>query len=344
MSGAKPITPDQITIAVTVFSRRQYVLKAVASALNQTVPVRVMVVEDCGPDAGLEAFVKQEFGSRIDYVRNACRRGLFGNWNACMEVCQTEWLSILHDDDYLKPYFVESMLNLSAVAGDCGLFFGQTDVVDEQGKLMPERMPPPLPIEWRRVYLKDALIITPFPFPGQLFRIENARAVGGFRETSLYCGDWEMWSKIIAYYGAAQTAATVAVQLQHRGWDRGTNQVLRAGKLYPLSYVQHKRNLALLRKTGVYIPFNRIEFQKKSPLPIRYLARYGSGFSRRILAYNIRLLLLSEPPHWRYWLVRTGVRLVGSSLLTIPFLVAGLSRRRASSAQRSSDLKWNALP
>ena len=68
------VSAEQITIAVTVFNRRKYVKHAVASALNQTAPVRVMVVEDCGPDPGLQDFVRQEFGTRIQY-RNPRRRG-----------------------------------------------------------------------------------------------------------------------------------------------------------------------------------------------------------------------------------------------------------------------------
>ena len=40
------ISADQITIAVTVIDRRQYLVQAVERALNQTVPVKVMVVED----------------------------------------------------------------------------------------------------------------------------------------------------------------------------------------------------------------------------------------------------------------------------------------------------------
>ena len=44
------ISADQITIAVTVYNPRQYLVQAVERALNQTVPVKVMVGEDCGPD------------------------------------------------------------------------------------------------------------------------------------------------------------------------------------------------------------------------------------------------------------------------------------------------------
>ena len=79
------MSPENITIAITVYNRRQYVKQAIASALDQTAPVRVTVVEDCGPDPTLESWVKAEFGPRIDYFRNPRRRGLFDNWNACVE-------------------------------------------------------------------------------------------------------------------------------------------------------------------------------------------------------------------------------------------------------------------
>ena len=55
------LNPSDLTIAVTVFSRRDYILEAVRSALNQTVPVKVIVVEDCGPDVTLRDFVLKEF-------------------------------------------------------------------------------------------------------------------------------------------------------------------------------------------------------------------------------------------------------------------------------------------
>ena len=100
------MTPEQITIAITVFDRRDYLEQAVGSALAQTLPVRVMIVEDCGPDPGLERFIRSRFGSQINYRRNPWRRGLFDNWNACVELCRTPWLCLLHDDDFLAHDFL----------------------------------------------------------------------------------------------------------------------------------------------------------------------------------------------------------------------------------------------
>ncbi len=294
------ITPDQITIAVTVYSRREYLAQSVGSALGQSVPVRVMVIEDCGPDPGMESYVRQTFGPRVEYHRNPNRRGIFGNWNSCIERCPTRWLSILHDDDYLQPGFVASILELGRQAGDKGLYWGQTVVIDGHGAQKPEWIKPPLPGPWRPVGLEEVLRQAPFSFPGQLFDVELAKSVGLFRETSLFSGDLELWVKLIAARGGAETADTVAVFRDHDGWDRGSNRIYRSGKTYALMNVQRKRSLALYRRLGGYGRFDRRDELRRSCLPIRYLLYYAAEFSPRLLAYYRGLLVLSTPCHWRY--------------------------------------------
>src|ERR1019366_8737185 len=103
------VRPEHITIAITVYSRREFVLDAIQSALDQTMPVKVMVVDACGPDPGLRNLVLNRFGDRITYFRNTKNRGLFDNWNACIEHCSTPWLTILRYEDLLRPCFVETM-------------------------------------------------------------------------------------------------------------------------------------------------------------------------------------------------------------------------------------------
>jgi glycosyltransferase involved in cell wall biosynthesis len=296
---------------VTVFDRRKYVKQAVASALSQTAPVRVIVVEDCGPDSGLETLVRQEFGSRIEYIRNPRRRGLFGNWNASLDYCPTPWLSILHDDDYLAPGFVDALLALSRQAPDCGLYFGQTQLVNEAGEPFPDGMRPPLTVPWRRVELADTLVTTPFPFPGHIFRVDYARALGGFRESSQFCGDWEMWSNLIARHGAAQTSAIVACNRSHQSAGRGCTKIDLNGRLRPLVFVQQKRVLRLLRQSGAKADFDRAEFLRKAPMSVDYLIKHGAHLPARILHYNVGLLLRSAPPSWRYAVFQTLARVMG---------------------------------
>jgi glycosyltransferase involved in cell wall biosynthesis len=306
--------PKQITIAITVYSRREYIKQAVASALQQSVPVRVMVVEDCGPDPALEGFIKDGFGPRIEYVRNPGRRGLFDNWNSCVEHCQTEWLSILHDDDFLAPGFVAAMLKLAGEAPGLDLYFGQTVMVDERGE--PVRDYPLRQVRgpWMKIGLTDIIFLTPFPFPGQLFQVSSVKELGGFRASSHYCGDWEMWARLIARTGAAQTSEVVAFNRLHAGRDKGINQVFRSGKLIPASYVQHKRVLALLPPSD-RVKFDRAEYQRRYLISVRFLLDHGASLSPRMRRYYVRLLLLSPSPHWRYTVFQQLARIGGSGFV-----------------------------
>ena len=305
------VTAEQMTIAITVFNRRQYLTQSIGSALNQTVPVRVIVVEDCGPDAELESYVRKEFGPRVEYHRNARRRGIFGNWNSCIECCRTKWLSILHDDDYLEPGFAAAMIELGQQAGERGLYWGQTVVVDDQGRPLARWKRPPLPGPWMALTLQDVLDTAPFPYPGQLFHVRHAQGLGAFRESSIFCGDWELWCKLIAHHGGAQTATTVAVFRDHSGWERGSNRVYRSGKAYGLLNVQRKRNLALFRRMGGQSSFDRAQELTRSCMPTRYLLQYAAGFSPRFLAYNVGLLCRSTPAHFPYAAFQAMARLIG---------------------------------
>ncbi len=305
-----PLTPDHITIAITVYDRREFLLQAIRSALDQTIPVRVMVVEDCGPDEKLQEWIKSEFGNRIEYYRNPLRRGLFDNWNACVELCQTEWLSILHDDDFLAPDFVAAMLKLYQKAPGLGLYFGVTNVVDAKGRFI-RSVPPHFGADWKPLDLLQCAYDNPVGFPGQLFRKDAVLSLGGFRPGSLYCGDWEMWFKLGAEFGGAQTCEVVASLRQHRGFGRGTSRVDLSGKRYGLVNVQIKRNLALLAQHDFHLSFCRKLVLKRFPLPTKFLIAFGGRFSKRYLAYNGGLLLASPACNWKYFIFQSLTRIFG---------------------------------
>jgi len=343
------LSQEQITIAVTVYSRRHYLKQAISSALNQTKPVRVLVVEDCGPDPEMESFVKGEFGSAIQYFRSQKRRGIFGNWNVCLDLCETEWISILHDDDYLASNFVESMIELARLAPGCGLYFGWTHLVNELGnplptvlhhvyKAMVDGKGNPLSGaepwrntgRWKPIDLGAVLYATAFQFPGQLFPVQLAKKLGGFRETSYFCGDWEMWANLIADSGGAQTAEYVAFNRCHAGWDRGCTQIVATGRLLPTTIMQHKRVLALMRRSKP-IEFDRSIYTRGLPVSVRFLVQYGPLLPRYLFNYQLKMFLLSRPPHWRYAFIQQCVRIGGAGFI---HLASKLWSRRNSSVSQ----------
>lgn len=310
------VTSEQITIAVTVYSRREFLLGAVRSAVGQTAPVKVIVVEDCGPDQGLQKLVWDEFGNRIEYFRNPRRRGLFDNWNACLEYCGTRWLSILHDDDLLRPNFIETMQDLAGQASGRALYFGRAGILHETGMVTPA---PPFKCgsqNWREIDAVELAQTCFLMFPGQLFDVERARAIGGFRSNSYLTGDWDFWFRLALRFGGAQSTKEVSLARSHLGFDRGSSTVNRKGWSYALENVQRKRNFRMLRELkGIDIRLERTKLLKIQPVPSRLMLRYAAGFSQRILNYNAWLFIHSKPPHMGYALLQWAVRYGGPAIL-----------------------------
>jgi glycosyltransferase involved in cell wall biosynthesis len=293
--------PSDITIAVTVYDRQEYLTAAIKSSLNQrgSNPPTVMVVEDCGPNPRLRESVLSEFGNRITYHRNKQRRGLFDNWNACIEMCRTNWLCILHDDDFLEPTFIESMTELHQAAPGRGLYYGECDVVDREGNHLEKKHPPSI-FEWHELDLEAWTHYDPVCFPGQLFNVAAARVLGGFRPKSQYCADWEMWFKLALHYGAAATNRIVATYREHYSAGRGTTRVDISGRKYALVNAHRKKHMSWLRELRPGVRFDRTALQREAPMPTRFILEYGSGFSPRMLRYNAGLLDRSAAPHIGY--------------------------------------------
>jgi glycosyltransferase involved in cell wall biosynthesis len=305
------LAPKSITIAITVYDRRTYLGGAIQSALSQTTPEKphVIVVEDCGPDTTLRQSVVSEFDHGIQYQRNSKRRGLCGNWNACIEACRTQWLCILHDDDLLEPTFTEAMVELAQAAPGGALYYGLCDVVDDSGCYLTTQ-PRPNSFAWHALDMKDWASYDPVCFPGQLFNVEAARTLGGFRAESRYTADWEMWFKLALSYGAAATNRVVARYRDHYSIGRGTTEADISGRRYAYVNVQRKRHTAWLRRSDSSLRFDRVATQKKWPMSTRFILQHGLKFSARMLRYNAGLLLVSSAPHLRYRVFQIMTRLL----------------------------------
>jgi glycosyltransferase involved in cell wall biosynthesis len=310
--------PNEISIAITVYDRRNYLWGAIRSALAQagsSLP-HVVVVEDCGPDAKLEKDTLAEYGDRIRYVRNSSRRGLSDNWNACIEACRTPWLCILHDDDLLEPNFVTAMNELSAAAPDRALYYGLCRVIDAGGMTIGSA-PPPADFHWQEMDLEACAHYDPVCFPAQLFNVEAARQLDGFRPQSRYCADWEMWFRLALHFGAVATNRIIANYREHHMEGRGTTDADLRGRRYAYVNMQRRRHFAWLRSAGRSAAFDRAELQAESPLPIRFLILNARGFSDFTLRYNAGLLYYSRPPHLAYRLFQLLVGILSWRSLRI---------------------------
>jgi hypothetical protein len=177
-------------------------------------------------------------------------------------------------------------------------------------------------------------LFNPVRFPAELFRADHAQALGGFRPTSLFTGDWDMWFKLAVQYGAAGTNRVVGNSRSHQAEGRGTTRVERNGKYQALIAMQAKQNAALLRQRGSEVRYDRAAALKAYPVPTRFLLENASGFTPRMLAYNVGQLLCSASVHMPYLLFQSLARCLGPGFVRavskLYISLKGTGRRRQS--------------
>ncbi len=305
---------EDLSIAVTMYQRMEYLEEALDSAVHQTVPVAVRLYDDGSRDAERLKLILSRYGNRVEYVRNASTLGLFRNMNACIEQSPTPWVSILHDDDRLAPDFVERILEVAPEIDRCSLFCGATTYLTPDGKPF-HHAGPPAEVRWQRIPAEAYALKNWFPFPGQLMHAASARAAGCFPNRSIYTGDWELWFRLSMMEGVVQLGATLGLHRAHLGADRGTTAAAKSGRKAACCGMQVKRNLARLRQSGVPVKFNRKQWLEAYNPLYRDLLVYTATMPRWLLRYNRQLMLQREPIGCFSQAMQFSFRLLGTPAL-----------------------------
>lgn len=97
-----------ITIAVPFYSNTDLLARALGSVMAQRSDAwNAVVVDDSPEDVGAQAVVEKIGEGRIRYLRNPANLGIAGNWNRCLEVAESDLVTIFHADDELTPDYVD---------------------------------------------------------------------------------------------------------------------------------------------------------------------------------------------------------------------------------------------
>jgi glycosyltransferase involved in cell wall biosynthesis len=129
------IDSPRLTFAIPFYKNLHYLDCALRSVRSQNNNCwEVIVLDDLG-ELGAEALVASFKDNRFRYVCNKRNLGLAGNWNKCLALSQTEFVTILHADDLLMPNYVDLMLqvmdrHLDAAIGHC-----RSQIIDKNGRL-----------------------------------------------------------------------------------------------------------------------------------------------------------------------------------------------------------------
>jgi glycosyltransferase involved in cell wall biosynthesis len=126
---------ERISIAIPFYRRLDYLEIAVESVLAQERSQwRLLVVDDGEVDQGAEAVVRSLSDARVAYHRNPGNLGMVPTWNACLDRCDTELVTLLHGDDRLLPGYVGLMLDLAARFPEAAALCCEAQIIDAAGE------------------------------------------------------------------------------------------------------------------------------------------------------------------------------------------------------------------
>lgn len=108
------INNPEITIFIPTFKRIETLELSVESAIKQKGNINYeIIIIDNNPDEinGKTKELLESFHSeKVYYYVNNENIGLCGNWNRGVELARGKYVSMIHDDDILSPYFLTSIL------------------------------------------------------------------------------------------------------------------------------------------------------------------------------------------------------------------------------------------
>jgi glycosyltransferase involved in cell wall biosynthesis len=127
-----------VTIAIPTFNRPHLLRETLESVWSQKgfADYDVIIVDNASTSENVAAVLAmlQEAGRPVRYYVNDANMGVFRNWNRCLDLAQGEWISILNDDDLLKPTFLHDMMREINDAVQVDAMICRAELLDQRTK------------------------------------------------------------------------------------------------------------------------------------------------------------------------------------------------------------------
>ncbi len=240
---------DRVITVIPSYRRPALLRRAILSVLNQQYPnLEVHVFDDASGDE--TAAIVSELASRDRRVKYFCQPvnlGMIPNIAAAANSVESEFFTILNDDDFLLPDFFPSAIEAFERYPDAMMFAGRL-VYYEEGVPRRTLLKPSLPSGYYPAAAALAGTLGErrfFTFTSKMFRRQVLLTTGGFDGSSGYAGDLDFELRVLARHASIYSDIPCAVYCMHPGSSSYTGYVR-----------DHARSLKrILDKTTVSGPF-----------------------------------------------------------------------------------------
>lgn len=130
-----------LTFAVPCRDGERYLPELLQSLLAQTLPSRLVLVDDASRDESV-ALARRIVGDALRVVRNAEPLGIPGNWNRAVELADTEFVCLAHQDDVYAPEFGAALVQALHAVPQAAAAHCRAQAIDAAGQplqALPER-------------------------------------------------------------------------------------------------------------------------------------------------------------------------------------------------------------
>ena len=217
--------PAEVAVVIRSFDRRDLLPRAVASALQQTVPAGEILVVDDGSSDGTAEWVRAQSTEcpNLRLLSLAERQGAAAAANAGLAATAGDFIAFLDSDDEWHPRFLELSLAALGEEGGAVAYCDFTQVWDEFGLERLVRLP--FPEDQRR-----AMLLAPFIpcLSLALLRRQAVETAGGFDAGLGVASDLDLLGRLAL--GRPEAFCAVPLALARRHLHRGN--LLRDGALW----------------------------------------------------------------------------------------------------------------
>jgi glycosyltransferase involved in cell wall biosynthesis len=194
-----------ITVIIPVYNGAYCLKEAIESVIKQTYPHwKMLLIDDCSTDESksvIEEYVNLD--TRISNTYNITNLGLYGSLRKAVDCVESEWVSILMQDDHLKPEYLQEMIGLvSKYYPQASAFWATEDEIDENGNFLRKGLDTARYeiinhgiAPWISILNRGCIWIISGSFTLRSLLLESP-----FRTDLPHCGDYEWLLRVIRKY------------------------------------------------------------------------------------------------------------------------------------------------
>jgi len=230
---------SNVTIAIPVYERTEFFHEALSSSINQTVKCKIIVIDNASSHNYFKDYITKLGNPDIKYYRNNENIGMVGNWNRCIQLCESSYISILHDDDVLHPQFIE--FAVSKMGKNCEVLSVKYIIGENVSESFLSSDLLRFSEPYKYITPKDFILGNFIAFPGVIFPKKLALMLGGFNDYYFPCSDYDFWIRLSDNVKFLRSLRPMAF---YRTWNKqNTNH------LYPIMIV---KQFEVAKKISIY--------------------------------------------------------------------------------------------